>query len=177
MTSIVEYMKSSTIIGKNQLAQKSTLYHFSSFKVHYCGHTSMQVAGSTCAAAAAATTPPQWCSRGKKSHHFSSFKVRYCGHTSMQVAGSTCTAATTPPPLQNAAGFSGSAVGGKNRVKFKIQLMMLKVILGVWMAFRIIPIVCSFGKKCRLSSSPPRLLLCLRRYMAKSPIESTSIVH
>ena len=61
--------------------------------------------------------------------------------------------------------------------KFKIQLMMLKVILGVWMAFRIIPIVCSFGKKCRLSSSPPRLLLCLRRYMAKSPIESTSIVH
>ena len=98
----------------------------------------------------------------------------------MQVAGGTCAAAaaTPPPPLQNASGFSSSsAVGGKNRVKFKIQLMMLKVILGVWMAFRIIPIVCSFGKKCRLSSSPPRLLLCLRRYMAKSPIESTSIVH
>jgi hypothetical protein len=74
-------------------------------------------------------------------------------------------------------GGGSGAVGGKNRVKFKIQLMMLKVILRVWMAFRIIPIVCSFGKKCRLSSSPPRLLLCLRRYMAKSPIESTSIVH
>ena len=106
----------------------------------------------------------------------------------MQVAAAICAAAATPPPpLQNIAGFSSNvsggggggsgAVGGKNRVKFKIQLMMLKVILGVWMAFRIIPIVCSFGKKCRLSSSPPRLLLCLRRYMAKSPIESTSIVH
>ena len=104
----------------------------------------------------------------------------------MQVAASICAAATTAKlswiQQQCSGGGSGGgggsgAVGRKNRVKFKIQLMMLKVILGVWMAFRIIPIVCSFGKKCRLSSSPPRLLLCLRRYMAKSPIESTSIVH
>ena len=101
----------------------------------------------------------------------------------MQVAAGICAdAAAATAKLswiqQQCTGGGGSgAVGGKNRVKFKIQLMMLKVILGVWMAFRIIPIVCSFGKKCRLSSSPPRLLLCLRRYMAKSPIESTSIVH
>ena len=99
----------------------------------------------------------------------------------MQVAAGICAAATAKLSWiqqQCSGGGGGSgAVGGKNRVKFKIQLMMLKVILGVWMAFRIIPIVCSFGKKCRLSSSPPRLLLCLRRYMAKSPIESTSIVH
>ena len=101
----------------------------------------------------------------------------------MQVAASICAAAATAKlswiQQQCSGGGSGGsgAVARKNRVKFKIQLMMLKVILGVWMAFRIIPIVCSFGKKCRLSSSPPRLLLCLRRYMAKSPIESTSIVH
>ena len=103
----------------------------------------------------------------------------------MQVAAGICAAAATAKLSwiqQQCTGGGGGgggsgAVGGKNRVKFKIQLMMLKVILGVWMAFRIIPIVCSFGKKCRLSSSPPRLLLCLRRYMAKSPIESTSIKH
>ena len=105
----------------------------------------------------------------------------------MQVAAGICVAAAAAATAKlswiqqqcsgGECGGGSGAVGGKNRVKFKIQLMMLKVILGVWMAFRIIPIVCSFGKKCRLSSSPPRLLLCLRRYMAKSPIESTSIVH
>ena len=96
----------------------------------------------------------------------------------MQVAAGICAAAATAKlswiqqQCSGGGGCGGSgAVGGKNRVKFKIQLMMLKVILRVWMAFRIIPIVCSFGKKCRLSSSPPRLLLCLRSvvwwYMAK----------
>ena len=50
----------------------------------------------------------------------------------MQVAGGTCAAAATTQHCRRhckiAAGFSISAVGGKNRVKFKIQLMMLKVI-------------------------------------------------